>query len=300
MEDPRTVELGKVGHKELPGIRHGGGERLEGQGLGLLGLGDDPAALVGAIRRRVDVELKRVRLAVLDLAGLAIVELRHALDLLEGHELAILELEALVIHAGHEGGVVVADGCDDARVGLLAVRVVDGERRPEVAEHAGEHAAGLGADERDGGVLGAAELVHLDGLGVRRVGEHHDLELLEGRHVHLPTARGDGHCGVELLQARRAGLGPVAPHVRLGEVELGGQVADFHGAGVLHVDGTHAREGHVLGDLDAEPLHPVDEDVGAREALHALLAIHGELPAVQVLINLHVIPRGGHLALLRV
>mmetsp|Transcript_20281 Transcript_20281/g.51346 ORF Transcript_20281/g.51346 Transcript_20281/m.51346 type:complete len:956 (+) Transcript_20281:150-3017(+) len=143
----RAVKLGVVRHEELARLAQRRGQRLELERLVLLELRDDAAALVLAHGRRVQVQLEGVRLAVLDADGLVRVERVHAHHLAKGHQLAVLELQPLILHARDHGGVASADGGHDARVGLLTIHIDDGEVGAKVREHACKHAASLGPDE---------------------------------------------------------------------------------------------------------------------------------------------------------
>ena len=173
MEDGAAVQLGKVGEEKLARVLHGRGEGLEGELLGLLDLRGDATAGVLAVRRCILLEFERVRLDVFNPSRDAVVELRHALDLGEEHPLTVLELHALVVHARHQRGGVVGHGRDDARVGLLAVRVQHVEAGAKVAKERAKDAANVAADERDTG--GVAEGVHLLGLGEGNLGAHDNL-----------------------------------------------------------------------------------------------------------------------------
>ena len=173
VEDGAAVQLGKVGEEKLARVLHGRGEGLEGELLGLLDLRGDATAGVLAVRRCILLEFERVRLDVFNPSRDAVVELRHALDLGEEHPLTVLELHALVVHARHQRGGVVGHGRDDARVGLLAVRVQHVKAGAKVAKERAEDAANVAADERDAG--GVAEGVHLLGLGEGNLGAHDNL-----------------------------------------------------------------------------------------------------------------------------
>ena len=113
-----AIELGEIAEQKLPGLVHRLLQGLKRQTLGLLHLRGDAAADVRAETGGIAlVKLERVRLDVLDLAGNAVVELRHAAHLGEDDALPVLELDAFVVDARHQRRRVVGDGGDDARVG---------------------------------------------------------------------------------------------------------------------------------------------------------------------------------------
>lgn len=76
-------------------------------------------ALVLRVACRIAVQLEEVGLGDLDTTGHAVVELRHAHDLGEGDQVALLKLEALVVDARHDGGAALRDAGHDASVRRL-------------------------------------------------------------------------------------------------------------------------------------------------------------------------------------
>eukprot|EP00754_Rhynchopus_humris_P015442 Rhum_TRINITY_DN14440_c23_g1::Rhum_TRINITY_DN14440_c23_g1_i1::g.90701::m.90701 len=266
-------------------------QRAELQDLQHLRLCRDAARDVLAERRRVrDLELLLALRHVVDLLRLAAVELRHALHLREGDVVAVVEVDVLVLHALHQrllARLALLDLVDDRRLQRLARRVRAHELRTVVAEHVPEHAVARAVDEvrrrRRGG---AARVVHHDRLLDGRVTEDHHRVSGHGLRRERRLLHFDGHGRVQLLELRLARRGAVLAHVLLGQVEVRAQVGRLHRLRVLQRHGLDVGEDHVLRRLGTQAVEAGDEDARCGQLEHALAAVHGHLPRLQVLIQL--------------
>mmetsp|Transcript_6972 Transcript_6972/g.20373 ORF Transcript_6972/g.20373 Transcript_6972/m.20373 type:complete len:661 (+) Transcript_6972:2046-4028(+) len=177
VEERWPLELGKVAQKEVARVRDALAQRLEVEGLWLLHLGDEAARQVLLEARGVLLELEGVGLDVLHPPGLPVVELGHALHLLELDELPVLKLQPLLLHASDEGRGGLGDRGHDPDLGLLPIHVVHHEAGPEVTEHLGEQSPRIRPDERDRGLVVVAKRVDPLRLLQGTVHAHNDVEL---------------------------------------------------------------------------------------------------------------------------
>jgi hypothetical protein len=199
-----------------------------------------------------------------DFPRLAPIELCHALDLAEGHVVAIFQTMPRLVRSGDNGLfrvlLVLVDADDHALHWLFACRVDARELRAEIAEDGGEEAADIRRDEVDASSVGV--VVDLELLRHGRVGQHNDLrwrsagssrlretdlKLGDGILVELAFEHRDGHISVELRYARKGGSISRLTNVGLAQEELGPQIGHFDGRRVVQRDGLDASQADVLG-----------------------------------------------------
>jgi hypothetical protein len=96
----------------------------------------------------------------------------------------------------------------------------------------------------------------------------------------------NGGVGIQLSDTGRSDLVAGLADVLSTEEELGGEIRDGGGRGVVEGEALDAGKGDILCDLDTESLQTDDQDVGCAHALHSLVTQHIELATVQGLVDL--------------
>mmetsp|Transcript_38101 Transcript_38101/g.89780 ORF Transcript_38101/g.89780 Transcript_38101/m.89780 type:complete len:285 (+) Transcript_38101:2297-3151(+) len=214
------------------------GERLKLElfrnlGLNHRAVGAEVFLLVFAKVGRVDVDLEVVHVRLQNLDRLTIVHLRHSRDPLERHVLSIPKLNLVIVGHSNDSGVGVGDVRHDARVRVLASRVVDHERGPEVSENLPKDASDVDADELDRRGLGPAERVVLETVLERGVDHDEDAAVFEVSSIERVGDALNLHRRVELLELAQARLRSVRADVRLSNVVLRREVPQRCWLGVM-------------------------------------------------------------------
>lgn len=173
------------------------------------------------------------------------VELGHPPSFRECHALAVLQLHAVVVHAGYHRRGFVGNARDDTGVRLLAVHIEDVELSAEVAEQGTENTAHVAANKR--GARVSARRVDLHGGVVIGLRAHHHSVLGAQLNSHRFGHDKHLHRGVELGKPRSARLRAVLADIALGQVELRAKIGELARAAVLQRHGFDTRQNHVLG-----------------------------------------------------
>ena len=235
--------------------------------------------------------------------GWGVVELRHALDLLERHVVAVAQPVAAVLVARHHAGCRLADVREQPAGRRLSRGVRHSKGRAHVHEAAAEQPRCARRDEGHGASAALrAERHLLGGAEQLRAAHHHHAEaaaralrqreLLHGRRARREA---DEHCGVEGLQEgqRRGRPAEAGAHCGLVDGEVGCGVARLARPLVEQSHAVHAGQHDVLGHLHAQPAQTQQQHPRPRHPLLRLVAEHVQLAAVQRLVHVLDSRHGG-------
>ena len=273
----RAADVDDVGG----GVGRHRGERREGEGRRLLHLVEAAAARILAEAARV-ADAERVAVDDADGEGAARLAQRlHPVDVLEAHDVAVLQAVRLLGHRDDRAVLGGADVLEQRLPRRLAVGVVDLERVAKVAEDGAEEPAER-AHTRRTAARHAASSASCSSSGRSTATTH---AYLRSRSASKgPAAAATATCGLSGASRRRA-RGARRADVLLAQQEARREVGERRRRLVVHVEAGDAGEHQVLRHLGAEPAQPEQQHRARRERALRLVTHDVKLPAVEALVD---------------
>ena len=276
----RAADVDDVGG----GVGRHRGERREGEGRRLLHLDEAAAARILAEAARV-ADAERVAVDDADGEGAArLAQRNHPVDVLEAHDVAVLQAVRLLGHRHHRAVLGGADVLEQRLPRRLAVGVVDLERVAKVAEDGAEEPRRARAHEA--APRRAARRVERELLVERPVDGDDARVFTQPLGVEGPRRRRRHRdVRVERREPLRRAHGARRTDVLLAQQEARREVGERRRRLVVHVEAGDAGEHQVLRHLGAEPAQPEQQHRARRERALRLVAKHVQLPAVEALVD---------------